>query len=138
MAIFTPKRVRFSIGSGVVFIPLLLLVSYCLSAVVWLPDLISSGAEHVIGQAANDRGESFELIQRWVGDGYLTGVRHRMLDGKSVFAIGDGDAARAFRCKISMNHDGSFVVFEFSGKKWLYYWPSRSLNTGNGQSKEAT
>src|SRR4051794_39488913 len=71
------------------------LLCWSLSSVVWLPDLLSPGAEHVIARCVNTRGESIELTQRWAGDGYLTGVRHKLADGTSLFAIGDGDAFRA-------------------------------------------
>ncbi len=123
---------------ALVVVPMLALFIWWLSAVIWLPDLVSPDAEHVIARCDIDSGESFELTQRWVGDGYLTGVRHRSRDGTSVFAVGDGDAARAFRGRVSVNSNDSFVTFQFSGKQWRYYWRLHSLSVGDGQSRAAT
>ena len=103
----------------------------------WLPDLITPHAEHVIARCVVDGGESLELTQQWAGDGYLTGVRHRFSDGNSVFAVGDGDAGRAFRCSVSVRTNESFAVFQFSGKEWRYYWRLRSLSSDDGQTREA-
>jgi hypothetical protein len=123
---------------ALVVIPMLSLFIWWLSAVIWLPDLVSPDSEHVIARCAIDSGESFELTQRWVGDGYLTGVRHRSRGGTSVFAVGDGDAARAFRCRVLVSTNDSCVTFHFSGKQWRYYWRLHSLAVGDGQSREAT
>jgi hypothetical protein len=123
---------------GLVVIPMLALFIWWLSAVIWLPDLLSPDAEHVIAQCATDSGDSFELTQRWVGDGYLTGVRHRSRDGNSVFAVGDGDAFRAFGCTTCVSTNDSSVTFRFNGKQWRYYWRLRSLSVGDGRSREAT
>lgn len=125
-------------GGALVMIPMLSLFIWWLSAVIWLPDLVSPDSEHVISRCAIDSGESFELTQRWVGDGYLTAVRHRSGGGTSVVAVGDGDAARAFRCRVSVSTKDSCVTFQFSGKRWRYYWRLHSLSVGDGQSREAT
>jgi hypothetical protein len=123
---------------ALVLIPMLALFIWWLSAVIWLPDLISPDSERVIARCTIDTGDSIELTQRWVGDGYLTGVRHRSRDGSSVFAVGDGDAFRAFRCTTSVSTNDSSVTFRFSGKQWRYYWQLRSLSVGDGHSREAT
>jgi hypothetical protein len=107
-----------------------------LSSVLWLPDILSPNTERVMARCVNRRGESFELTQRWAGDGYLTGVRHRLPDGTSFFTVGDGDAARTFRCSAFLSTNDSSVTFLFSGKRWRYYWNLRSLSCGDGQTRE--
>jgi len=120
------------VGALVVNLMLSLFI-WWLSAVIWLPDLVSPDSEHIIARCAIDSGESFELTQRWAGDGYLTGVRHRSRGGTSVFAVGDGDAARAFRCRVSVSTNDSCVTFQFSGKRLRYYWQLYSLFVGDDQ-----
>ena len=120
-------------------IVIFILVALCflLSAVVWLPDLASPDAEHIIGRCVLQDGQSVELTQRWVGDGYLTGVRHRLRDGTSVFAVGDGDAARAFGWTMSVRANNNFVTFRFGAKQWRYDWRAHSLSCDDGRTREA-
>jgi len=124
--------------AALVVVPFVGLFTWLLSAILWLPDLISPDASRVIGRCTLTNGETVELTQRWVGDGYLTGVRHHRVDGSSVFAVGDGDAARAFRCNVSVSTDDSSVTFRFSGRQWRYHWSLHSLSCGDGHSREAT
>src|SRR5262245_3614790 len=110
-----------------------------LSAVLWLPDLISLGAEIVIERCALTNRETVELTQQWVGDGYLTGIRHNRSDGSRLFTVGDGDAARVLRCRSTVVTNSGFIRFQFSGKEWRYYWGGRlggqSLACGDGQTR---
>jgi hypothetical protein len=119
----------FWLGS-LIAVPAFALFIGALSTVIWLPDLLSPHSEHVIARCSIERGDSFELVQRWAGDGYLTGVRHRMHDGTSLFAVGDGDAARAFRWSVSTHTNNSVVTFRFNNKQWHYDWQLRSLSVG--------
>jgi hypothetical protein len=103
----------------------------------WLPDFITPEAEHVIARCGVGNGEAVELTQQWAGDGYRTGIRHRFPDGSSVIAVGDGDASRALWGRVSVRTNESSVVFQLSGKRWIYYWRLRSLSSGDGATRDA-
>lgn len=118
-------------------LPMVVSVGLCWHSGFWLPDLLAPRADHVLGRCAVGSGESVELIQRWAGDGYLTGVRHRLADGTCLFAAGDGDARRAFRSSVVVMTNLSCVEFQFSGRPWRYFWSLRSLSTETGSTRDA-
>ena|ERR1041385_1050344 len=122
-------------------IPVVCLLMWKLSALVWLPDLISPDATLVIARCALANGETIELTQHWVGDGYSTGVCHHRTDDSSVFVLGDADGARIFRCQTAVRTNDSFVLFQFGRTEWHYYWGGpfggQFLTCGDGQTREA-
>lgn len=103
-------------------VPLVGLMIWFLSQVIWLPDLLSLGKTHVIGSCTLPNGETVELTQEWNGDGYLTGIRHLRPGSMQLFTVGDGDAARALVCHTLVQTNDGCVTFGFSGKQWRYYW----------------
>jgi len=136
--IHTTRRLVVAIASAILAIPVLCLLGYLLSGgIIWLPDLVTPHSEHVIARAAINGGEVCELTQTWAGDGYMTGVRHRLADGTSSFAVGDGDARRAFGSTAQVDTNHNSVTFQFSGRRWRYYWHLRSLSFDTGGFREA-
>lgn len=131
-----PRRLLIALGA----LPIVGIFVWWLSAVLWLPDLVSPGAIHVISLVTLANRETVELTQQWVGDGYLTGVRHSRNDGSTLYCVGDGDFPRAFRCHTLISTNSGFVEFRFSGKQRRYYWGSRGggqfLSLGDGQARE--
>src|SRR5213594_1996908 len=85
------------------------------SRFVWIPDLVS-GKEVVVGSLPIRPGESIELTQVWAGDGYLTRLRHKLSSGRSLYAFGDPDSRKAWKCRLDHQTNLACVRIRFNGK----------------------
>ena len=108
-----------------------------LSGVLWVPDLLAPGSVHVLGGCPLRGSGSVELTQIWAGDGYLTGVRHTLPDGRSFFTVGDSDAPRALRCVTVLYPEDRYVAFHFNDQDWRYYWEGHVLHSRHGLTTRA-
>jgi len=116
------------LGIGVILFGLI-------SSFVWLPDVWSDNTVVVARLKVRDR-EFVELTQDWAGDGYMTSVRHWLPSGKTVIAVGDGDAPKAWTARMEQNTNAASVRIRFNKEDWLYSYDARSL-TIDGQSRQA-
>ena len=85
------------------------------SSVVWLPDILA-GRESVMATLAIRDGESVALTQRWAGDGYWTGVRHQLPSGDILYAGGDPDGPKAWKCRLELQTNYARVRIRFHGE----------------------
>ena len=107
------------------FVTIVLLA--CLgSLVVWPPDVIS-GREVTVARVAIRDGEYIQLSQTWVGDGYLTQIRHGFPSGIVFQTVGDPDSRKAWAARIQINTNAAFARIRFNRKDWRYYYNSQSL-----------
>lgn len=94
----------------------LLLIAAC-SPFVWLPDLFTG--ERVVDSVNIGRGETVSLVQEFVGDGYLTRLRHQRSAGTAYFVC-DGDGPKAWFCALKHRPSDGDVVFNYEGKDFYY------------------
>ena len=94
---------------------------------VWLPDVISR-KEKVVAGLTLGNGQRVELTQTWMGDGYLTRVRHRTSSNSYFRVVGDFDTAKVWSCSVSHNTNFAAVDFRFGKRHWRYYYNLQALS----------
>lgn len=102
---------------------------------VWPIDIISN-REIIVCEIQVRPTETVQLTQLWVGDGYLTRIKHKSSGPVSVkYAVGDPDAAKLWRCKATIV--SNYVQFKFSGRLWRYDYGAKTLFLENGACRRA-
>ena len=102
-------------------------VLMCLARTARPPDVIS-GKEVVVERCAIPNGESIELVQIWVGDGYMTTVRHNIGGGPPLVIVGNPDTTKVWAASMQLEPASAFVRICFGKKDWKYYYNSHSLS----------
>ncbi len=97
------------------------------SKVVWLPDMLFR-KEVVVSRLAIRDGEFVDLTQRWGGDGYATGIRHRLRSGEVWNAQGDPDMSKAWRARMVLQTNSASVRILVNQQEWRYFYTLRSLS----------
>ena len=76
---------------------------------VWLPDVITLGTV-ILDALTTTNGDNLRLIQRWVGDGYLTELQHTNYQGRAWWFTLHGDAMKAWSGAIKMTDDRAVEI----------------------------
>ncbi len=83
---------------------IILLVWLTLRWGFWLPDVITHRTV-ILDELTTANGDGLRLIQRWVGDGYLTRLQHTNQQGRAWWFTIEGDAMKAWSGSIQMTDD---------------------------------
>jgi len=118
-----------------VLIPAMAIALALLSAFAWFPDILSS-REVVVARVSVGENGAIDLTQRWVGDGYLTQVRHTLRSGEVLRVTGDPDAAKVWRARLELMTNSASVRIRFRGHDWGYYYLLQELSF-DGKSQSA-
>ena len=116
----------FAIVFGVVFVLLILLV-IGISRWVWIPDVIS-GKASIVAIKENDWKDRFAVDQKWAGDGYLTKLHVRFVDGREEEFVINPDGPKIWKCDLIWDNDkntlsimnGKRIVVVFDGDGLRY------------------
>jgi hypothetical protein len=75
----------------------------------WLPDILTRRTV-VLDQTSTSNGDVVELVQSWIGDGYLTELRHTNRSGRAWRLVIDGDAMKDWTGRIQTLTEGSIAI----------------------------
>lgn len=91
---------------------------------VWLPDALR---QKIVIDSLTIEGEGrIELTQEWVGDGYLTLIRHTNPRGRIWEFVIDGDAAKAWSGKVR-SQSGECVRVDALGQRYYYFYLTHAV-----------